>query len=89
MGGLVVEKGSSGQGWEGLRIIHIGDRHSTRLRETRNVGKLEEPVHPGVRKEFFFFISTDFLFTPTPLNSRRYLGIMRTIFEMTFLFKGG
>lgn len=35
MGGLVVEEGSSGQGWEGLRIIHVGDRHSTRLRETQ------------------------------------------------------
>lgn len=54
MGGLVVEKGSSGQGREGLRIIHIGDRHSTRLRETQKGGNLEEPAHPSVRKEFFF-----------------------------------
>lgn len=31
MGGPVVEKGSSGQGWEGLGIIHVGDRHSSSL----------------------------------------------------------
>lgn len=54
MGGLVVEKGSSGQGWEGLGIIHIGDRHSTRLRETQKGGKLRGTCTPTCQKRLFF-----------------------------------
>lgn len=82
----MVEEGSSGQGWEGLRIIHVGDRHSSRLRETEG-GKLRGTCTHWCQERVFKNLNGLPVYTD-PLNSRRYLGIMRTIFKMSFLLKG-
>lgn len=83
MDGLEVEKRSSGQGWEGLRVIHIGDGHSASLGGNTKGGNLEKTQKKAFKSQRTSCLHQPASFTPSLMLA----GISPTVFRRTFTLK--